>query len=229
MAYPEMGNVGINADDEESGQPHAVGMVVRENSAPSNWRATETLDAYLRAAPDRRHRGARHPQARPPPAHPRRADGRDLERGGLAEGARREGEDRPRDGGARPRDGDLDRRPPTSGPRATPERARPASRRPRRSRASTWSPYDYGLKRSMLQFLVDVGCRVTVVPAGFTAEEVLAQKPRRRLPHERPRRPGGGEGRGQDRRRAARQGADLRHLPRPPDPRARARRRRPTR
>jgi len=37
--------------------------------------------------------------------------------------------------------------------------------------------YDYGLKRSMLHFLVDVGCRVTVVPAGTTAEQVLAQKP----------------------------------------------------
>ncbi|EAU63449.1 carbamoyl-phosphate synthase small chain [Stigmatella aurantiaca DW4/3-1] len=37
--------------------------------------------------------------------------------------------------------------------------------------------YDYGLKRSMLQFLVDEGCRVTVVPAATTAEQVLARKP----------------------------------------------------
>ena len=29
MAYPEMGNVGANPDDEESARPHAVGMVVR--------------------------------------------------------------------------------------------------------------------------------------------------------------------------------------------------------
>jgi carbamoyl-phosphate synthase small subunit len=37
--------------------------------------------------------------------------------------------------------------------------------------------YDYGLKRSMLSLLVDVGCKVTVVPAGFSAQEVLAKKP----------------------------------------------------
>ncbi len=36
---------------------------------------------------------------------------------------------------------------------------------------------DYGLKRAMLQFLVDVGCRVTVMPSNTTAEAVLAKKP----------------------------------------------------
>ncbi len=36
---------------------------------------------------------------------------------------------------------------------------------------------DYGLKKAMLQFLVDVGCHVTVVPAWTTAEEVLALAP----------------------------------------------------
>jgi carbamoyl-phosphate synthase small subunit len=37
--------------------------------------------------------------------------------------------------------------------------------------------YDYGLKRAMLQLLVDVGCRVTVVPAGHPTDEVLRKKP----------------------------------------------------
>jgi carbamoyl-phosphate synthase small subunit len=37
--------------------------------------------------------------------------------------------------------------------------------------------YDFGLKRSMLEFLVDAGCRVTVVPATTPASEVLAQRP----------------------------------------------------
>jgi carbamoyl-phosphate synthase small subunit len=37
--------------------------------------------------------------------------------------------------------------------------------------------YDFGLKRSMLEFLVDAGCRVTVVPAATPASEVLAQRP----------------------------------------------------
>src|SRR5262249_11447352 len=37
--------------------------------------------------------------------------------------------------------------------------------------------YDFGLKRSMLEFLVDAGCRVTVVPASTPATQVLASKP----------------------------------------------------
>ena len=36
---------------------------------------------------------------------------------------------------------------------------------------------DYGLKKAMLQFLVDVGCHVTVVPAWTTAEDILSRKP----------------------------------------------------
>jgi carbamoyl-phosphate synthase small subunit len=37
--------------------------------------------------------------------------------------------------------------------------------------------YDYGIKRSILRQLAAAGCRVTVVPASWTAEQVLAMKP----------------------------------------------------
>jgi carbamoyl-phosphate synthase small subunit len=37
--------------------------------------------------------------------------------------------------------------------------------------------YDYGIKRSILRNLADVGCQVTVVPAQWTAEQTLALKP----------------------------------------------------
>lgn len=37
--------------------------------------------------------------------------------------------------------------------------------------------YDYGMKRSILRNLTAVGCHVTVVPAHWTAEQVLAMKP----------------------------------------------------
>jgi carbamoyl-phosphate synthase small subunit len=37
--------------------------------------------------------------------------------------------------------------------------------------------YDFGLKRSILRNLTAVGCRVTVVPAGWTPEQTLAMKP----------------------------------------------------
>ena len=37
--------------------------------------------------------------------------------------------------------------------------------------------YDYGIKQNILRKLVDVGCRVTIVPATTSAEEVLDLKP----------------------------------------------------
>jgi carbamoyl-phosphate synthase small subunit len=37
--------------------------------------------------------------------------------------------------------------------------------------------YDYGMKRSILRNLAAVGCHVTVVPAHWTSEQVLAMKP----------------------------------------------------
>ncbi len=37
--------------------------------------------------------------------------------------------------------------------------------------------YDFGIKRSILRRLAAVGCQVTVVPASWTAEQVLAMRP----------------------------------------------------
>ena len=49
MTYPLIGNYGVNADDVESLRPWVEGFVVREASrVASNWRTTETLDAYLK-------------------------------------------------------------------------------------------------------------------------------------------------------------------------------------
>ena len=49
MTYPLIGNYGVNSEDEESSRPWVEGFVVREASRmASNWRATETLDAYLK-------------------------------------------------------------------------------------------------------------------------------------------------------------------------------------
>lgn len=49
MTYPEIGNYGTNPEDVESGKPQVAGFVVREYSKLySNWRATESLDAYLK-------------------------------------------------------------------------------------------------------------------------------------------------------------------------------------
>src|SRR5262245_23230846 len=47
MTYPQIGNVGTNAEDEESRRPFLSGFVVKELFTPSNWRSRETLDDYL--------------------------------------------------------------------------------------------------------------------------------------------------------------------------------------
>ena len=48
MAYPLIGNYGINPDDYETQTPTISGLIVREyNNIPSNFRATETLGAVM--------------------------------------------------------------------------------------------------------------------------------------------------------------------------------------
>src|SRR5579863_6695967 len=51
MTCPEIGNVGINADDEESARVYVEGFIVREYIAqPSNWRSEMALGEYLERA-----------------------------------------------------------------------------------------------------------------------------------------------------------------------------------
>ena len=48
MTYPLIGNYGVNIEDLESTRPMVKGFIIRELcKAPSNWRATETLNEYL--------------------------------------------------------------------------------------------------------------------------------------------------------------------------------------
>ena len=48
MTYPQIGNYGINPEDAESSQPHIRSFVIGELCRiPSNWRSTQSLDAYL--------------------------------------------------------------------------------------------------------------------------------------------------------------------------------------
>lgn len=48
FTYPELGNTGVNPQDEESSQPHVRGAIARNIcSRPSNWRSTQSLQDYL--------------------------------------------------------------------------------------------------------------------------------------------------------------------------------------
>lgn len=49
FTYPELGNTGVNPEDEESNKPHVRGAIARNiTSRPSNWRSTQSLPDYLK-------------------------------------------------------------------------------------------------------------------------------------------------------------------------------------
>jgi carbamoyl-phosphate synthase small subunit len=49
FTYPELGNTGINPEDEESHRPQVRGAIARNiSSRPSNWRSTQSLPDYLK-------------------------------------------------------------------------------------------------------------------------------------------------------------------------------------
>ena len=48
MTTPQIGNTGVNADDDQSRRPWVAGFIVRDlTRITSSWRATDSLDAYL--------------------------------------------------------------------------------------------------------------------------------------------------------------------------------------
>lgn len=176
MAYPEMGNIGANPEDEESVHPHAVGMVVRAyTEQPSNWRSKETLDEYLKRhgvagiqGLDTR-RLVRH--LRTHGAQMGVISSENHSTAALVERAK----SAPGMEGMDLATGVSTKKPytfTTPSPDVFSGQPRPAP-----ELRYDVVAYDYGLKRSMLQFLVDEGCRVTVVPSTTSAEEVLARKP----------------------------------------------------
>jgi carbamoyl-phosphate synthase small subunit len=49
FTYPELGNTGVNSEDEESARPQVRGAIARNICAkPSNWRSTQSLPDYLK-------------------------------------------------------------------------------------------------------------------------------------------------------------------------------------
>lgn len=174
MAYPHIGNVGTNLGDQESERPHAVGMVAHAFSEPSNWRSTRTLSQYLEGwglagleGVDTR-RLVRHLRTHgaqmgiiSSAGHSEKAL---VERARAAHGM--EGLDLATG---------ISTKKVYTWSEGTPDfltgEAKPP---PPRFKVVA---IDYGLKHAMLRCLVDVGCAVTVVPAGATAEEVLALGP----------------------------------------------------
>jgi carbamoyl-phosphate synthase small subunit len=49
FTYPELGNTGVNLEDEESSRPQVKGVIARNICPkPSNWRSTQSLPDYLK-------------------------------------------------------------------------------------------------------------------------------------------------------------------------------------
>ncbi|KPQ37534.1 MAG: carbamoyl-phosphate synthase small subunit CarA [Phormidesmis priestleyi Ana] len=50
FTYPELGNTGVNPEDEESVRPYVKGAIAKNIcDRPSNWRSTQSLSDYLKA------------------------------------------------------------------------------------------------------------------------------------------------------------------------------------
>jgi len=161
MTYPLIGNYGLNDEDFEAVKPYVNGFVVRERcKVPSNWRSLETLEHFLI---ENHIPGMEDIDTR---ALTRRLRTHGTMRGVIAVG-----------------DWDVaelkriaDAPPELSGDRLVPH-------------VTTLKQYqvkgnkyhvvlvDYGVKHNIIRWLSKIGCKVTVVPAHTTADEILMLKP----------------------------------------------------
>ena len=175
LTYPHIGNYGTNGLDSEALRPYAEGLVVRELSQlASNWRSTGDASKFLADF------GVPVISEIDP-----RALVLHLRRHGAMRGVISTG--------------DRDEQSLVAKAKASPSMVGLdlATRVTTASRYSWTEPsaqifgeggaappprfhvvaYDYGVKRNILRRLVDIGARVTVVPAATPAADVLALKP----------------------------------------------------
>lgn len=161
MTAPMIGNYGVNDADMESRQPQVRGVVVRELCwEPSNWRATGTLPAWLDGAGIPALEGV---DTRRLTRHLRE---RGAMRGVIAEGSA---------------PSDALKAALAASPSMVGQDLATLATVEDRYAAGESGPhvvaYDFGMKRNIVAMLVEAGCRVTVVPAATTVEEVLALNP----------------------------------------------------
>ena len=177
LTNPQIGNYGANESDNEAVQPFIEGLVVREFSPlSSNWRADETAREFLAAASVPVISGI-----------DTRSLVRHLRSRGVMRGVLSAVTTDPKDLVEKAR-----RSPSMTGL----DLATRVSTKQRYEWSLPVEPcspsenvgipdaagfhvvaYDFGMKRNILRRLVHSGCQVKVVPAGTTAEDVLALKP----------------------------------------------------
>ena len=184
LTNPQIGNYGTNQADNESARPYIEGLIVREFSpVSSNWRSEQVTDEYMER------------YSVPVLAEiDTRALVRHLRDHGVMRGVMSTAESNPevlvqKARSIRKMDGtDLarvvstksvytfdssDSRSQTGDPLLPTALNQGAEAR----NALHVAAYDFGIKLNILRMLVRIGCRVTVVPAETTAEDVFALKP----------------------------------------------------
>jgi carbamoyl-phosphate synthase small subunit len=167
MTYPEIGNYGVNGQDLESRRPFVEGFVVREYAPRySNWRAETSLGEYLQ---DNGVIGLAEVDTRSIVRHIR-------ERGAMRACISTETLSEPAaitKAQAAPSMVGRDLASVVTCPEPYPWGETESDR--------TWPfhvvAYDFGAKYNILRHLARTGCRVTVVPAHTSAEDVLALNP----------------------------------------------------
>ncbi len=176
LTYPHIGNVGVNAEDEESRGVWAAGLVIRDLPLlASNFRSAENLDDYLR----------RHGVVGIADIDTRRLT-RHLREHGAQNGALM--------AGAVDADTALAAARAFGGLQGLDLAREVSVTEPYEWRSGAWGlgsghrepdapgsyrvvAYDFGIKRNILRLLVERGCELTVVPAQTPAAAVLALRP----------------------------------------------------
>lgn len=164
LTYPLIGNYGVNEEDVESYKPHAKGLVIGECSRiASNWRSTQSLPDYLRDAGilgvdgvdcravtlHIRDKGAMKCVISTQELDPKNLVRRAKESPGLV-------------------GRDLCTEVSTKKPYVF-----PGSEKGARSIAVV----DCGIKTNQLRILSSLGCKLTVFPNSFRADDILGLKP----------------------------------------------------
>ncbi|MBZ5636545.1 MAG: glutamine-hydrolyzing carbamoyl-phosphate synthase small subunit [Acidobacteriia bacterium] len=177
LTNPQIGNYGANENDSESSQPYIEGLAVREFSPlSSNWRSDQTAQSFLTDSGVPVISGI---DTRALVLHLR---SRGVMRGVLSSISTDAKELVERAKKSPSMNGlDLATRVSTKEQYAWDRGAIAASPSedvgdPAEARFHVVA-YDFGIKRNILRMLVQSGSRVTVVPAGTKAEDVLALKP----------------------------------------------------
>ena len=178
FTFPHIGNVGANPDDLEAAIPVAQGCILRESiTEPASWRAAQHFDAWLKSCNLPAITGVDTRRL----VHHIRNYGAPTGALVYTPGRRPNVEDACEKALAFPGIEGLD-----LAKEVTCQQSYSFNEIERGLGAGisneTYSKYhvvavDFGVKRNILRSLVHLGCKVTVVPAFFTAREILAFYP----------------------------------------------------